>query len=78
MFLSSTGDPCRVGVAMTDIATGLYVHGAIMGALFHRERTGEFFAFLTRQSFMLEVRLIFFKEFKETIFKMILVLKASF
>ena len=35
-----SGDPCRVGVAMTDIATGLYVHGAIMGALFNRERTG--------------------------------------
>lgn len=34
------GDPCRVGVAMTDIATGLFTHGAILGALLHREKEG--------------------------------------
>ena len=30
------GEPCKVGVAMTDLATGLYAHGAIMAALFQR------------------------------------------
>lgn len=30
------GDPCKVGVAMTDLATGLYAHGAIMAALIQR------------------------------------------
>lgn len=34
------GDPCRVGVAITDITTGLYAHGAIMAALFEKQRTG--------------------------------------
>lgn len=34
------GDPCKVGVAMTDLATGLYAHGAILAALMHREKTG--------------------------------------
>lgn len=34
------GDPCRPGVALTDMTTGLYAHGAIMAALFQRERTG--------------------------------------
>lgn len=34
------GEPCRVGVAMTDLATGLYAHGAILAALMHREKTG--------------------------------------
>lgn len=34
------GAPCKVGVAMTDIATGLYAHGAILAALLHREKTG--------------------------------------
>ena len=33
----STGEPdrppCKVGVAATDIATGLYAHGAIMAGL---------------------------------------------
>ena len=40
----STGEPdrppCKVGVAATDIATGLYAHGAIMAGLISRERTG--------------------------------------
>lgn len=35
------GDPCRVGVAITDITTGLYAHGAIMAALLEKERTGQ-------------------------------------
>ncbi|XP_026148553.1 succinyl-CoA:glutarate CoA-transferase [Mastacembelus armatus] len=34
------GDPVRPGVAMTDLATGLYAHGAIMAALLQRHRTG--------------------------------------
>ncbi|KAJ9583379.1 hypothetical protein L9F63_022286, partial [Diploptera punctata] len=35
------GEPCKVGVAMVDIATGLYAHGAIMAALLQRTRTGK-------------------------------------
>ncbi|KAJ2986372.1 hypothetical protein NUW54_g9793 [Trametes sanguinea] len=35
------GPPCKVGVAVTDIATGLYAHGAIMAALLSRQRTGQ-------------------------------------
>nr|CAG4640848.1 EOG090X05UC [Eulimnadia texana] len=35
------GDPCKAGVALTDISTGLYAHGAIMAALFQRERSGK-------------------------------------
>uniref|UniRef100_A0A1A8Q626 Succinyl-CoA:glutarate CoA-transferase n=1 Tax=Nothobranchius rachovii TaxID=451742 RepID=A0A1A8Q626_9TELE len=34
------GEPVRPGVAMTDLATGLYVHGAIMAALLQRLKTG--------------------------------------
>ncbi|XP_049815884.1 succinate--hydroxymethylglutarate CoA-transferase [Schistocerca nitens] len=34
------GEPCKVGVPMTDMATGLYAHGAIVAALFQRGRTG--------------------------------------
>lgn len=30
------GDPCKVGVAMTDLATGLYAHGAILAAILQR------------------------------------------
>lgn len=33
------GAPCKVGVAMTDLATGLYAHGAIMAALLQRIKT---------------------------------------
>lgn len=33
--------PCKVGVAATDIATGLYAHGAIMAALLSRQNTGK-------------------------------------
>ncbi|XP_060516666.1 succinate--hydroxymethylglutarate CoA-transferase [Cylas formicarius] len=35
------GEPCKVGVAVTDLATGLYAHGAIMAALIKRLRTGK-------------------------------------
>ncbi|XP_078123603.1 succinyl-CoA:glutarate CoA-transferase [Sander vitreus] len=34
------GEPVRPGVAMTDLATGLYAHGAIMAALLQQHRTG--------------------------------------
>ncbi|KAG8442773.1 hypothetical protein GDO86_011548 [Hymenochirus boettgeri] len=34
------GDPVRPGVAMTDLATGLYAHGAIMAGLLQRYKTG--------------------------------------
>ncbi|XP_068604214.1 succinate--hydroxymethylglutarate CoA-transferase [Brachionichthys hirsutus] len=34
------GEPVRPGVAMTDLATGLYAHGAVMAALLQRQRTG--------------------------------------
>lgn len=33
--------PSKVGVAATDIATGLYAHGAIMAALISRQQTGK-------------------------------------
>ncbi|GFT44827.1 succinate--hydroxymethylglutarate CoA-transferase [Nephila pilipes] len=35
------GEPCKVGVAMTDLATGLYAHGAIMAALLQKMKTGK-------------------------------------
>ncbi|KAI0632334.1 CAIB/BAIF family enzyme [Trametes polyzona] len=35
------GPPCKVGVAVTDIATGLYAHGAIMAALLSRQQSGQ-------------------------------------
>lgn len=34
------GAPAKVGVAIIDIASGLYAHGAIMAALLQRQRTG--------------------------------------
>lgn len=33
------GPPAKVGVAVTDLATGLYAHGAIMAALLQRQKT---------------------------------------
>ena len=35
------GPPVKVGVAMTDICTALHAHGAILAALYARERTGK-------------------------------------
>ena len=35
------GPPAKVGVALTDLCTGLYVHGAVMAALLQRGRTGK-------------------------------------
>ena len=40
-FAIQQGDPVRVGVAMTDLSTGLFAKAAILGALYHRERTGQ-------------------------------------
>ncbi|KAG0327927.1 Gamma-tubulin complex component 3, partial [Podila humilis] len=34
------GPPVKVGVAVTDLTTGLYAHGGILAALFARVRTG--------------------------------------
>ncbi len=34
------GNPCKVGVAITDVLTGVYASGAITSALLWRERTG--------------------------------------
>ncbi|KAL1124377.1 hypothetical protein AAG570_001006 [Ranatra chinensis] len=34
------GEPCKTGVALIDIATGLYAHGAILAALLERAKTG--------------------------------------
>ncbi|KAF9969799.1 hypothetical protein BGZ73_007678 [Actinomortierella ambigua] len=36
----SNGPPVKVGVAVTDLTTGLYAHGAIMAALLSRAKTG--------------------------------------
>ncbi|RDB17933.1 Succinate--hydroxymethylglutarate CoA-transferase [Hypsizygus marmoreus] len=33
--------PAKVGVAVTDVSTGLYAHGAIMAALLSRQQTGK-------------------------------------
>ena len=35
------GDPCKPGVALTDLTTGLYAKSAILSALFYRERYGK-------------------------------------
>lgn len=37
---SKDGPPCKVGVAVTDVTTGLYAHGAILAALYQRTTTG--------------------------------------
>jgi formyl-CoA transferase len=34
------GEPCKVGVAITDVLTGIYASGAITAALLWRERSG--------------------------------------
>lgn len=35
------GEPCKVGVVMTDLSTGLYAHGAIMAAILQRQKSGQ-------------------------------------
>lgn len=35
------GSPVRPGLGLTDIATGLYTHGAVVAALYSRDRTGQ-------------------------------------
>lgn len=44
-FMQVTGHPdappIRAGLGMTDMSTGLYLHGAVMGALYSREKTGK-------------------------------------
>lgn len=35
------GDPVKPGVAITDITTGLHAFGAIVTALYHRQKTGK-------------------------------------
>ncbi|KAG8848376.1 hypothetical protein FRB91_010871 [Serendipita sp. 411] len=35
------GPPAKVGVAATDVATGLYAHGAVLAALLSRQKTGK-------------------------------------
>ena len=44
-FMQVTGHPgappIRAGLGMLDMSTGLYAHGAIMGALYNRESTGK-------------------------------------
>lgn len=34
-------EPCKPGVAVTDLMTGLFAHGAILVALLQREKTGK-------------------------------------
>jgi len=36
-----SGPPAKVGVAMTDLMTALYAHGAILAALIQRDKCGE-------------------------------------
>jgi len=39
--LNSNLEPAKPGVAVTDMMTGLFAHGAILGALYQREKTGK-------------------------------------
>lgn len=34
------GDPCKVGIPATDIATGLYASTSIIAALFEKQKSG--------------------------------------
>ncbi|CAK5014554.1 unnamed protein product [Meloidogyne enterolobii] len=38
---TNNSEPCKPGVAVTDLMTGLYAHGAILAALLHRDKTGK-------------------------------------
>jgi itaconate CoA-transferase len=40
--VTGTADaPCKVGISITDIGTGLHAYAAILGALYQREQTGK-------------------------------------
>lgn len=41
MGITGNDEPCKVGVAITDMTAGLFLHGAIMAALLERYRTGQ-------------------------------------
>uniref|UniRef100_A0A915LRS3 CoA transferase n=1 Tax=Meloidogyne javanica TaxID=6303 RepID=A0A915LRS3_MELJA len=41
VIAAAIGEPCKPGVAVTDLMTGLYAHGAILAALLHRDKKGE-------------------------------------
>ena len=41
MSVTGTEEPAKVGVAITDIVSGLYLQGAVASALYHREKTGQ-------------------------------------
>ncbi|KAH7706996.1 formyl-coenzyme A transferase [Aphelenchoides avenae] len=38
---TETPEPCKAGVAVTDIMAGLYAHGAILASLLQRHKTGQ-------------------------------------
>jgi succinate--hydroxymethylglutarate CoA-transferase len=38
---AADGEPVKVGVAITDLTTGLYTKGAILAVLLHRYKTGK-------------------------------------
>ena len=40
MTIWKDGDPCKVGIPATDIATGLYASTSIMAALFEKQKSG--------------------------------------
>ena len=40
-WVGQDGEPVKVGVAMTDMSTGLYAYGAILAALMVQQRTGK-------------------------------------
>ena len=40
-WVGQDGEPVKVGVAMTDMSTGLYAYGAILTALMVQQRTGK-------------------------------------
>jgi crotonobetainyl-CoA:carnitine CoA-transferase CaiB-like acyl-CoA transferase len=40
MFITGTSEPAKTGVALSDVLTAHYAHGAILAALHRRERTG--------------------------------------
>jgi succinate--hydroxymethylglutarate CoA-transferase len=41
MHITGDRDPVKVGVAITDLTTGLYTKGAILAALYSREKSGK-------------------------------------